>query len=161
MVCEGLDDASEYVAWAACEAAVKLKLGAAHDGILTLLEHRPPNLRAAAVRALAVLWRDPDFPKVFHLMQRDSADEVRKDAAWTLRKRADRSNWRLLFDTWRGEHPPRHRLWACELARTFGDGEILPLLAQLAEDRDGHVRKAAARAIAVVQERPADRSAGD
>ncbi len=62
------------------------------------------------------------------------------------------SNWRLLFDTWRREHPPRHRVWACELAGTYGSSEILPYLAQLAADGDGHVSKAAGRAIGIIQE---------
>ncbi len=161
LVCKRLEDSSEYVAWAACEAAAALKLRAAHGGIQNLLKHRSQALRLAAVQALAVLWRNSDFSKVFQLMQSDPADKVRKEAAWTLRKRARRSNWRLLFDTWRREHPPRHRVWACELAETFGASEILPFLAQLAADRDGHVRKAAGRAIDIIQERPPGTSLTD
>ena len=78
-----------------------------------------------------------------------------------LRKRALRSNWRLLFDIWYREHPPRHRVWACELAETFGGSEILPFLAKLSEDRDGHVREAAGRAIDIIQERTLDTSLPD
>ena len=161
LVCNRLEDPSEYVARAACEAAAALKLRAAHGGIQNLQKHRSQALRLAAVQALAVLWQNSDFSKVFQLMQSDPDDKVRMEAAWTLRKRALRSDWRLLFDTWRSEHPPRHRVWACELAETFGGSEILPFLAQLAADRDGHVREAAGRAIEIVQERPLDTSLPD
>ncbi|WP_247359433.1 HEAT repeat domain-containing protein [Bradyrhizobium sp. 134] len=41
---------------------------------------------------------------------------------------------------------PRHRLWACEIANTFGDPDVLPALTPLLNDDDGHVRKSAAQA---------------
>ena len=161
LVCKRLEDSSDYIVRSACKAAVALKLRAAHGGIQILLKHRSQSLRLVAVQSLAVLWRNSDFSKVFQLMQSDPADEVRKEAAWTLRKHALRSNWHLLFDTWRREHPPRHRVWACQLAEAFGGSDILQFLAQLATDRDGHVRKAACRAIDIIQERPLDTSLPD
>ncbi|MCK1297736.1 HEAT repeat domain-containing protein [Bradyrhizobium sp. 24] len=37
-------------------------------------------------------------------------------------------------------------MWACEIANTFGDPDVLPALTPLLNDDDGHVRKSAAQA---------------
>jgi hypothetical protein len=91
---------------------------------------------------------DGDFAPVFRLPLSDPSPAVRRDAAWTLRRTACAETWRELFEAWKGDQLPRHRLWACELAGEHGDESVGVELRALARDRDGHVRKAVARTLA-------------
>lgn len=79
-------------------------------------------------------------------------------AAWNLRAAATLRNWRRLFSIWYADEQPRHRQWACELAETFGDADVLPQLVLLSGDANGHVRKAAHLAAERIQAR--SRSSG-
>lgn len=148
-----LHDADEYVVRTACAAASLLKLAESRDAIRCLLAHRMFTIREAALRALGTLWKPEDFEPVFDAFQRDSSSEVRDEAAWVLYAHAAPEHWRALFDAWSRDPLARRRQWACEIAGRFGDTGVLPELERLRADKDGHIRKAAERAIAAVGER--------
>jgi hypothetical protein len=96
------------------------------------------------------VWRDADFFVVFQVYERDADFRVSREAAWVLRRHADSENWRRLFEAFSADELARHRQWACEIAETFSDAGMLPLLSQLTFDSNGHVRKAASHAINVM-----------
>lgn len=155
VVCSLLFDRDPIVVRSACEAAARLRLLEAHDSVARLLEGDDPSTRTVAVRVLRVLWRAEDSGPVLALSASDPSQNVRREAAWTLRANADRTIWRTLFERWQGDPLPRHRQWACELACEFGGRELLPPLEALAVDRDGHVRHQAARAVQEIEARSA------
>jgi HEAT repeat protein len=145
VVLRALRDASPFVVRTACHAAAATGLDEARDAVLIHLGATEASTRAAAAQSLALLAAPSDFDRVLHTSVGDSDPSVRKDAAWTLRTRcAGPDTWRRLFDVWRCDPLPRHRVWACELAAEFGGAEADELLRPFAADPDGHVRKAAA-----------------
>ncbi|MCK1655215.1 HEAT repeat domain-containing protein [Bradyrhizobium sp. 149] len=146
IVVAAFSDPSDYVRRTACGIVEHWKLAEAHDLVLPFLRAPEASTRECALRALANIWHEADFHSIFNLYRRDPEIGVRKEAAWTLRRGAAASNWRLLFDAFSRDELPRHRLWACEIAETFGDPDVLPALTPLLNDGDGHVRKSAAHA---------------
>jgi HEAT repeat protein len=109
-----LADPSNQVIRTACRVLAGWGDDECHEGVRGLLAGREPATRQGAVEALKRLWREPDFEAVLQLMQHDPAEEVRREAAWTLRANASSGNWRALFQAWRSHPLPRHRVWACE-----------------------------------------------
>lgn len=148
-----LSDASDYVRRTACGTVEQWKLAEAHDLVLPILKEPEASTRECALRALAAIWREADFQTVFDLYKCDPKITVRKEAGRTLRLHATASDWRLLFDAFCEDGLPRHRSWACELAETFGDANVLSALASLMNDDDGHVRRSAARAHQTIRAR--------
>jgi hypothetical protein len=142
-----LSDQSSYVVRAACEVVARWQLIEAHQRVVALLADASAETLKAAIRALDAIWLDADFLPVFRIYTSAPEIAVRREAAWVLRRRAASANWRLLFEACRNDGLPRHRQWACELAVTFSDPDVVPLLLPLASDADGHVRKAALQAI--------------
>lgn len=158
LIVPGLRDSSEFVVRTACEVAAKLGLYEAHDDLLKLLFSPLESTRQAALCALETLGQDKDFEAVLRVFASDPSKAVRKQAAWTLRSAATSWNWSRLFSLWYADEPPRHRQWACELAETFGDADVLPQLFLLSGDANGHVRKAAHLAAERIQARSRFRS---
>ncbi|MET4601938.1 HEAT repeat protein [Bradyrhizobium sp. JR4.1] len=146
IIAAAFSDTSDYVRRTACGIVEQWKLAEAHDLVLPLLRAPEASTRECALRALAEIWHEADFHSTFDLYRRDPEIGVRKEAARTLRRGAAAGNWRLLFDAFSRDELPRHRLWACEIAETFGDPDVLPALTLLLNDDDGHVRKSAAHA---------------
>ena len=146
-------DPSEYVVRAACEIAGQWKLLEAHDLVLSHLANASGATRQTAIRALGAIWVETDFPLMFSIYAEDRETGVRREAAWVLRRRATPANWRTLFDALYIDELARHRVWACELAEGFSGPEILPVLSLLASEPDGHVRKAASRAVQTISSR--------
>ncbi len=140
-------DPSPYVTRAACRAAAALGLQGLHDAVAALLRADEVATRAEALRALTALWQPTDFAPVIARFRTDPAEEVRRQAAWTLRANTSADTWRRLFDAWRRDPVPRHRTWAVELAAAIGAREVEQQLRELVEDPDGHVRKAARDAL--------------
>jgi HEAT repeat protein len=147
VVLKALRDPSDHVVRTACEVIAQWKLTEAHDLVLALMPRAPSATREVAIRALGEIWVEVDFHLVFHAYMKDSEPEVRKEAARVLRERVTFKDWRTLFESFRLDELARHRQWACELAAAFTGTEVLPLLSRLSFDPDGHVRKAALRAI--------------
>ena len=148
-----LADPSPYVARTACAAVARLRLHDARSILVDLLRSSEAATRTSALRALATLWQPSDFDLVFSIYQADPAKQVRNEAAWTLRANASRDNWRQLFQRWKGDQSPRHRVWACELAEQFGDQSFEAQLRELLADPDGHVRKSARCALEQLRNR--------
>jgi HEAT repeat protein len=96
------------------------------------------------------LWLDSDFEPVFKIHITDKNGNVRTQAAWTLRRNVAQGNWKTLFEVWQKDEMSRHRVWACELAAQFGTVSNLSVLKKLSDDKDGHVRKAAKKAIGIL-----------
>jgi hypothetical protein len=96
---------------------------------------------------------NPPYALMFRIYTDVSEINVRREAAWALRRRVTSTNWRTLFDAFWMDELPRHRQWACELAEYFSGSGILPVLSHLSLDVDGHVRKAASHAIRTVSSR--------
>ena len=148
-----LSDRQPLVVRSACEAAGHQRLADAHDSIVRLLGADDVLTRVAAVRALCALWREADFEHALRRFTTDESDEVRKEAAWTLRAVASSANWRPLFALWRVDPLPRYRQWACELAAEFGAREVLSEVYLLTKDLDGHVRNRADQAARELRSR--------
>ena len=146
-ICVALRDSSPYVVRTACRTAATLRLGDAHDAVIDLLQSTTAATRETAIRALETLWKPSDFSLVFKLHNSDPVESVRRMAGWTLRTNASGKNWRHLFQKWRKDTLHRHRIWACEIAGLFGDSSDKSKLKPLCQDVDGHVRKAAQRAL--------------
>lgn len=145
IILDGLSDPSEYVVRTACDVVERWELLEAHDLVRTLLASPSGATRRSAIRALGTIWIDADFPLLFGIYAKDSEIDVRRDAAWVLRRHARSVNWRIVFDAFYVDELARHRQWACELAESFSGLEIRPLLSKLVLDPDGHVRKAASQ----------------
>jgi HEAT repeat protein len=150
LICDLFQDSDEIVVRAACRAASNLKLSESHSQILAFLNSKNPKTREVALEALNNLWLDSDFEQVFKVHTTDRNSNVRKQAAWTLQKNIAQKNWSKLFEIWHKDETSRHRVWACELAAQFGSESTLPILEKLSNDRDGHVRKAAKKAIGIL-----------
>lgn len=153
VIVKALKDPSGYVVRTACDVVAKCEIFEAHDVVLSNIASVSGATRRAAIRALSVIWNEPDFDVVFPVYQRDVEINVRKEAAWVLRTHASPKTWRTLFDAFSVDELARHRQWACEVAQAFSGAEIVPLLAALGLDPDGHVRKAASRAIKAISTR--------
>lgn len=149
-----LSDTSEYVVRTACETLAKLGDHDSHDAIAALLKVPQSATRVGAARALRHLWQESDFPLLLGLMHKDASEDVRKEAAWTLRGAASTSTWAALFEAWKAAPLARHRTWACELAEKYPEERLAADLQVLAEDPDGHVRRAAERALRALRGSP-------
>jgi HEAT repeat protein len=150
IILNALRDPSEYVVRTACDVAEEWSLKEAHDLVLPLLANDSGATRRSALRALGSIWAETDFPTVFKIFTGDSEIDVRRDAGWVLRRQATSATWQTIFDAFCTDELARHRQWACELAESFSGPELLPALSPLLSDPDGHVRKAAARAVHAV-----------
>ncbi|WP_315780820.1 HEAT repeat domain-containing protein [Bradyrhizobium sp. SZCCHNR2011] len=145
-----LADRSEYVVRAGCQVIEDWKWDAAHGAISNLIKSPSGSTRQVSIRTLGAIWRQSDFQPVFQIYKTDAETEVRREAAWTLRNNVSGADWRRLFDAFRTDALPRHRRWACDLASAFGQPDVVRFLKALCTDRDGHVRKAAAKAMAAL-----------
>jgi HEAT repeat protein len=153
VILSALCDPSEYVVRTACEVVAQWELNEAHELVVALLAKASKATRQTAIRTLGTIWVDTDFPLIFRIYTNASEIDVRREAAWVLRRRAASIHWRTLFDAFYMDELPRHRQWACELAETFSGPDIRPALSQLSLDVDGHVRKAALQAIRTLSSR--------
>ena len=153
LICGLLSDTNDFVVRSACEAAARHRVTEAHDAVMRLLDAAPEASRVAALHSLRTLWRDEDFEPVLQAYSTAPSATVGKEAAWTLQSTASISTWRRLFALWCEDALPRHRQWACELAGRYGSRDVLTKLKRLTGDVDGHVRVAAARAIAEIEAR--------
>jgi HEAT repeat protein len=152
LVCAALDDPSPLVVRTACESAAGLGLHDAHNAILRWIRAADPSTQVAALQAIARLWRAPDdFRAVLDVFVTTGNRDVRSQAAWTLYKTASADGWRELFHHWHVDRLAQHRTWACRLAGAFGPGEVARELRGMARDPNGHVRKAAARALCAME----------
>lgn len=147
LVARLLGDASEYVARSACEAAARLGVTEAREALHALRHSSSSATREVAVRALVSLWHDDDFEPLSRQSREDPSPEVRKEAAWTLQKVASAVHAARLFEAWKADSLPRHRLWACELALLYPHANFEEALRGLTQDPDGHVRAQARRAL--------------
>jgi HEAT repeat protein len=135
---------------AACRALAANESPEALAVLQRALEAKDWSVRRLAVEALGLHVNGREARALVRRLQ------VRKEAAWTLRANTSSGNWRALFQAWRSHRLARHRVWACEVAGAFGDTNIEPELVPLAGDEDGHVRKAAARALREIRREPGD-----
>ena len=142
-----LQDPCPFVVRTACTVVAELGLEEAHDSIVGLLRASDPATRESAVRALSSLWHESDFEPVFRLHREDPERHVRRTAAWTLFDHASSRTWRRLFEAWRNDPLPRHRVWACQLVSELGEPSDAAKVSALLNDPDGHVRKAAKRVV--------------
>ena len=147
-----LFDKSPYVVRAACNALSDLGVQDSHDSIFALIDSPDEATRETVVRALRTLWQPSDFEPAFRMFTSDPSDSVRKEAACTLRHVADMHNWLNLFKAWYRDPNPRHREWACELAKSFGDAEQFNELERLIGDSNADVREAAQKAMMHITE---------
>jgi len=140
-----LADRSPYVVRAAAEAVAAVGDQASRPRLLALMGDPDPSTRATAVCALGALWDSRDVGPLIRVAQTDSSTEVRKQASWVLHEHAGSANWEELFALWSTSGVPRERIWAMELAATFGGQTVGGLLQPFLTDTDGHVRRAAQR----------------
>jgi HEAT repeat protein len=153
IILSAFSDPSEYVLRTVCEVVARWELSEAHDLVVPRMTNASKATRQSAIRALGTIWVDADFPLMFRIYTEDCEIDVRREAAWVLRRRVTSAHWRVLFDAFHVDELPRHRQWACELAENFSGPDILPILLQLSLDVDGHVRRAASQATRTVSSR--------
>lgn len=149
-----LDDPSPYVVAAACRALGALGGPALHDRLARVLERADEEARLAAVEALDAASGAEAFDVLVRVLGADPSERVRRRAGFAVRERASPQTWRAIFALWAIDPLPRHRSWACEIVGQYGDRACLPALAALADDANGHVRRAARRAASALRERP-------
>jgi len=65
-----------------------------------------------------------------------------------MAENASANVWLQLFELWKKDPLARRRLWACKLAERFGAAELREDILVLADDKGGHVRKPANKALA-------------
>lgn len=154
LILSALRDQSEYVVRTACDVVAKWELTEAHDLVVDLLHSTPTATRQVAIRTLSKIWIETDFPKVFEIYKNPSDASLHREAGWVLQHHITLQHWQSLFDAFHKDRLPRHRQWACALLEAFSDAGALPALYNLARDPDGHVRKAALRAITNLLNKP-------
>lgn|GEM_PF-1284382 len=142
-----LRDPIAFVVRSAIEACANLGLTDAHEKIIDLVKTAEDSTRLTALHSLEDSWQPTDFDLVFGLYLSDSSYRVRKQAAWTMRKNIHSDNWRRVVSAWSNDPIPRHRIWACELIESFGGRTDIPTLQPLLGEGNGHVRRAAERAV--------------
>ena len=150
VVVERLRDPSGIVVRTAAQVAGELAIHEAHANVLALLKDTSPSTREAGLRALEKLWQESDFETVFAMFKSDASKEVRRTAGWTLRGTRSAGRASILVELWRTDPLARHRLWACEIAAEFPQRQFHDGMACLEKDADGHVRKAALRALEAI-----------
>ncbi|MBI3820793.1 MAG: hypothetical protein HY286_19045 [Planctomycetes bacterium] len=142
-------DSDRAVSVAAVETAGFLKLIKLHGQILEFIHSSDAGIRARAVRAFEKVWASGDFDRVLELMLKDPDEGVRRESAMILFSRAEAENWRALFELWKNDPLPRHRVFACELLQKFEAPLARELAPQFLNDPNGHVRGAARRAMGI------------
>ena len=133
-IVEALSDPAAQVVRTACEVAGCLRLAIARDKLIGLLTSPDAQTRFHAVRALGEIVTSDDFALLWTISKKDKEEFVRRGAAETLRRTASPKTWRYLFDRWKLDPPPRHRVWACERQSTGKDSD-LPELRRLRTER--------------------------
>jgi hypothetical protein len=146
-----LSDTSPYVVRSALEAAAALRDDDSHDAILRYLNDDEPSTRSTALHALDAVWRDEDSDAVLALESHDADGDIRKEAGWLLRHHLP-ANPRPLLQRWLSSEIPRERVWAAELMRETVAYYDRSSLEKLLRDTDGHVREAAKRTLAAIQQ---------
>jgi len=146
-----LSDPSPYVVRSALEAAAALRDDDSHDAIVRYLKDEDPSTRDTALRALDAVWRDGDSDVVLNLESHDADGDIRKEAGWILRRHLP-ANPRPLLQRWLWSEIPRERVWAAELMRETIEYYDRASLERLLRDTDGHVREAAKRTLAAIQQ---------
>lgn len=146
-----LTDPSPYVVRSALEAAATLRDDASHDAVLRHLKDAESSTRYTALRALDALWRDQDSEVVVALASSDPDSDIRKEAGWLLRHHVP-ANPRPLVQRWLSSAIPRERVWAAELMRESVANYDRASLELLLRDTDEHVRDAAKRTLAAIEQ---------
>ena len=147
-----LADPAPIVLRAAADAVGKLRDQVSHDDVCRLLTSRDGSTRMASLRALDALWQDEDFERVLAVAANERDNRVRKQASFVMSHHVA-FGWRRLMPLWQHSEIPRERAWACDLIARFGGASDRPLLEAFLNDRDGHVRDRAERAIAALGQR--------
>ena len=150
LLVDRLGDPDVCVVRTAAEVAGELRLREAHAAVIGLLRADAPHSREVGLRTLVTLWQESDFEPVLAAFARDDSPEVRRTAGWTLYRTRASSRAEVLFDLWRFNPLPRHRQWACEVAEEFPRARFRDEIILLAADSNGHVRKAARRALEAI-----------
>jgi HEAT repeat protein len=150
-ILERFRDPSVVVVRTAALVAGELAISEARTEVLALLKNNSPTTREASLEALKKLWQPSDFETIVAMFKRERVEKVRRTAAWTLyaTRSADRAS--ALVELWRADSLPRHRVWACQIAEEFPQLHFRADIVHLAEDLDGHVRKAARRALEAIE----------
>jgi hypothetical protein len=146
-----LTDTSPYVVRSALEVAAALRDDHSHDAIVRHLKDEDPSTRSTALQALDAVWRDEDSDVVLALESQDADGDIRKEASWLLRHHLP-ANPRPLLQRWLSSELPRERVWAAELMRETVAYYDRSSLEKLLRDTDGHVREAAKRTLAAIQQ---------
>jgi len=146
-VIEGLRDPADVVVRTAAWVVTELGLSEARSDLLKLLESESPSTRRSSLHALEKVWSDADFETVVRVFKNDPSEEVQRTAGWTLYRARSANRAPALVELLLTDPLPRHRCWACGLIGEFQLAHFREPIVNLLEDKDGHVRKAALRAL--------------
>ena len=145
-----LEDSSHYVISAALQSIARIRIQSFHDDVVDLLKSTTPSIKVDAIATLSEIWRIEDFEIIYNIFLSEKNEKIRNTVAWILRVHVTENNWYKLFDIW-WKDPYKHcRTWSCELASTFGIKGVEKQLLTLTSDEDGHVRKAARKALEII-----------
>jgi HEAT repeat protein len=142
-----LTDPSAYVRRTACVAIGKLQARQFLPQLMSWLSSHDIQDRSTVLDVLPSIWEASLFEPVLRVFRLDDAEKVRRKAGFILRDTVEENHWRILFDLWKQGPLSRYRVWTCQLVEQFGKGECDLELQDLLKDRDGHVRKAARKAL--------------
>lgn len=151
-VIELLDDPVPEVVWGASIAAASLGLTETVPHFLAALCSPVSLVRTGAHNALMKLQQPGDLRQLVE-MYRCADHDRRKNLGTLLYARITLENWRELFDIFKGSDVDQHRETAVRLAHEFAGDDVASDLAVLAHDHNGHVRGAAKRAQAAIENR--------
>lgn len=142
-----LFDDNAYVVSAACDALGGALHSRSVERIRELLCSQDSGIVLAAIGALQALRATHVFPDLLELYDQKKLRDLTFVLAEALVELTDESNWRELFKRLARDSAPRARTLACLLMERYGAKAELEILQPLVKDSDGHVRKAAARAL--------------
>jgi HEAT repeat protein len=136
----------------AASAAATLGLAEAIPSLMARLQDPNRTIFAGAYNAIIVMRPASELSALLALYRTGDYEERKKIGslvACTFYPAA----WLDVFELLHSSEVGEHRVWAARIAHEFAGGEQLPKLEAMISDRDGHVRKAAVRAIAAINSR--------
>jgi HEAT repeat protein len=154
-----LHDPNPHVVWAASTSAGYLGLTEAVPHFLEAIHDPDQFVSSGAYNALVVLRWPGDIEQLLG-MYGTANYETRKKLGVMIGCRFCPKVWREVYEAYRLSDVAQHREHAARMAHEFGGAERLRELELLANDRDGHVRRAACRATDAIRGRDGETSYG-
>ena len=137
-----LEGKNVHLVKAAINALAGLESKKAHGKIKNLVNVGDISIKVEAIRALGKIWDDSDFNFLLDLYKSCGNVSIKKEIGFVISCKTNKDNWVFLFNLFKNDETPRHRLWALQALRDYGDYNALSAKDFL-HDKDGHIRAVA------------------